>query len=117
MSEKHQAYKKLRERNATFYLNKARLVGEATGIVVSRILDADRFPQCKYRSCEGVLSLEKKYGRERVEAASRLVKECPSVSYLMLKSILIRKLDGQVISESVSKSSKCTYVRGNEAFK
>lgn len=117
MPEKHQAYKRLRERNAAFYLDKARLIGEATGIVVGRILDADRFPQCKYRSCEGVLSLERKYGRERVEAASGLIKECPSVSYLMLKSILIRKLDGQVVSESVSKSPKCTYVRGAEAFK
>lgn len=117
MPEKHQAYKRARERNAAFYLDKASRIGESTRIVVGRILDADRFPQCKYRSCEGVLSLEKKYGSERVESASSLIKDCPSVSYLMLKSILIRKLDGQVISESVSKSPKCTYVRGAKAFK
>lgn len=117
MPEKHQAYKRAHERNAAFYLDKAFQIGESTRTVVGRILDADRFPQCKYRSCEGALALEKRYGRERVESASNLIKDCPSVSYQMLKSILSRKLDGQVINVSVSKSPKCTYVRGAEAFK
>ena len=44
MPEKHQAYKRARERNAAFYLDKAFQIGESTRTVVGRILDVDRFP-------------------------------------------------------------------------
>jgi transposase len=47
----------------------ARQYGSSTAEVVTRILQARRHPEQCYRSCLGILRLEKTYGPDRLEAA------------------------------------------------
>jgi len=44
-------------------------IGPATGALISDILHTRRHPEQGYRRCLGILRLEKRYGKERLEAA------------------------------------------------
>jgi len=67
--------------------------GPATAQVVQSILDTRKHPEQGYRSCLGIQSLGRKYGSERLEAASERALACNAVSYRSLKSILSGGLD------------------------
>jgi hypothetical protein len=46
-----------------------------TGALVTRLLQEQRHPEHGYRACLGLLSLSRRYGRERLEAACALALE------------------------------------------
>lgn len=50
-------------------------------------------PEQGYRSCLGILRLEKKYSAERLEEAARRALAIKSYSYWSVKSILVNGLD------------------------
>lgn len=68
-------------------------VGTATGELVTAI-PADRpHPEQGYRSCLGILRLEKKYGKPRLEAACTRAHRVGARSYRHVESILKNGLD------------------------
>ena len=67
-------------------------------------------------SSEGILSLRRKYGKERLENACKRVSESGSVSYSMLRNILQGNLDKTEIHPNVSCTPANEYVRGADAF-
>jgi hypothetical protein len=93
MPEKHRAYKKSSEYNAQYYLYRASLIGPCTKESVEWILSSKVFIQQSYRSCQGVISLTRKYPSARVEAACQRAIQSPTVSYTLIKNILEKKLD------------------------
>ena len=73
MPENHIAYKRSKEVNAAYFQQKASHIGPHTRAAVDNILSSALFVQQSYRSCQGVLRLEKRYGAERLEAACRRI--------------------------------------------
>jgi len=71
----------------------AEKTGEATGHLVSAILQNRPHPEQGYRSCLGILRLEKTYGRERLEAACARATRLGSASYRTVKNILAAGID------------------------
>lgn len=71
----------------------AEKTGEATGHLVAAILHNRPHPEQGYRSCLGILRLEKTYGRERLEAACARATRLGSASYRMVKNILAAGID------------------------
>jgi transposase len=67
-----------------------------------------------YRACLGILSLEKIYSRQRLEAASQRAVHLQAFSYQSLKSILKRSLDRQLVldPEAVSPGPRHENLRG-----
>jgi transposase len=47
-------------------------IGMSTGAAVTRLLEEHKHPEHGYRSCLGLLSLAKRYGKPRLEAACEL---------------------------------------------
>ncbi len=76
-------------------LKKAQETGEATRDVVETILTTKRHPQQGFRSCLGLMRLEKRYGAQRLEAACQRALRISSPSYKNVKSILQSGLDQQ----------------------
>lgn len=73
-------------------------VGPATRHLVALTLDeGEDLPQQRYRRCLGVLSLEKDFGSERLEAACRRAATLPGWSPSSLRSMLRNGLDRKVI--------------------
>jgi transposase len=63
-------------------------IGAATGQFVTQLLQRFRHPEHGYRSCLGLLSLAKRYGPARVEAACTLALELGAGQYRHVRDIL-----------------------------
>jgi transposase len=71
----------------------AEKTGPATGRVVTEILKSRPHPEQGFRACLGVLSLGKRFGAERVEAACLRAERLGSYRYRTIDNILRKKLD------------------------
>ena len=72
-------------------------VGDSTRVLVEKILASRPHPEQGYRTCLGLLRLTKKYGDDRVEAASARALAARAYSYRHVKSILEHGLDRQAV--------------------
>lgn len=68
-------------------------IGAATGRLVETILRERPHPEQGYRSCLGILRLERRYGRERLEAACARALAVRARSYRDVDAILKHGLD------------------------
>jgi len=80
-------------------VNWAAQTGESTAKLVDTILAGKVHPQQGFVSCMGIISLSKKFGKERVEAGSQRALAIGGTSYTSLKSILVNGLDSKPLPE------------------
>ena len=67
--------------------------GKCTAELINQIIQSRRHPEQGYRSCLGILRLEKTYGAERLEAACRRALLLETRRYKSVESILKHGLD------------------------
>jgi transposase len=75
--------------------------GPATAGVVEQILSRKAYPEHGFRSCMGVISLGKRFSKERLEAACKRALAIRGVSYKSIKSILENNLDQKPLPEQL----------------
>ncbi len=75
--------------------------GPATAGVVEQILARKAYPEHGFRSCMGVISLGKRFSKERLEAACKRALAIRGVSYKSIKSILENNLDQKSLPEQL----------------
>ena len=80
-------------------------IGVATGRLVARLIEERRHPEHGYRACLGLLSLARRYGRERLEAASVIALELGTAKYVHVKAILVNERDKAAASTAPSWTS------------
>ena len=68
-------------------------VGPAVAAVTQRILETKPHPEHGYRACLGLMSLARRHGDDRVQAACTRALSVNAVSYTSVKSILEQNLD------------------------
>lgn len=93
MPANHLAYKRSRQHNAAYFLDKAALVGPNTREVIDAILKKHKFVYQAYRTCEGIIGLAAKYDAARMENACARIQMKQAASYTMIKEILEKGLD------------------------
>src|SRR5579859_1703469 len=71
----------------------ARTVGPAAAAMTQRILETKPHPEHGYRACLGLMSLARRHGNDRVQAACARALSVNAVSYTSVKSILEQNLD------------------------
>ena len=71
----------------------AATIGEGAVQVVESILSRRAYPEHGFRSCMGIISLGKRYTKERLEAACQRALFIKGLSYKSIKSILDNDLD------------------------
>ena len=76
-------------------LEKASRLGPSTKQVAEKILATSIYMEQNYKSCFGMLMLEKRYGKQRVEAACALALTGTRTNYTMIKNILQAGMDKQ----------------------
>lgn len=69
--------------------------GESCAEVVKMILSRRAYPEHGFRSCMGIISLAKRFGKERLEAACARAIAIRGISYKSIKSILENNLDAK----------------------
>ncbi len=68
-------------------------IGVATGRFVTQLLSQRRHPEHGYRACLGLLSLAKRYGKPRLEAASLIALELGMTKYTHVRDMLANGRD------------------------
>ena len=71
----------------------AAATGPYTAALVDAVIKARAHPEQGYRAALGIIRLEKRYGKERLEAAARRALTIKAYSYASVKSILKTGLD------------------------
>lgn len=79
--------------NPEAFIRWAGRIGPQTQLAVEAILSSRAHPEQAYKSCQGVLHLEKRVGSERLERACERALCYQSVSYRVIRSIIERGLD------------------------
>jgi len=67
--------------------------GPSVGLLVEKMLSSVRHPEQRYRSARGLLRLEKKYGKARLETACGRALELGSHSYRFVSDMLTNNMD------------------------
>jgi transposase len=92
MPPKHRAYA---EWSPDRFIQWAGKIGETTAKLVEKILSAHVYPEQAYRSCMGIIQLDRSYEKERIEAAARRALKYNTCSWKSMKAILSSGLDQQ----------------------
>jgi transposase len=71
-------------------------IGPAVAEVVTRLLHGNKHPEHGYRACLGLLSLAKRYGKPRLEAACMLTLQIGACQYRHVRDILANGRDQSV---------------------
>ena len=91
------SHRRFADWNIDKILAHARAIGPAVDLLCQMILEDRPHPEQGFRSCMGIVGLEKAFGPLRVEAACLRALELSARTYGSVKSILDKKLDGQPI--------------------
>lgn len=90
-------------------------IGPNAALAVEKIMASRPHPEMGYRSCLGLLRLEKEYGADRLEAACKRAVALNAATYQSVKSILKTKLDRQELIPAVEPSTPIEHphIRGS----
>jgi transposase len=88
--------------NPEKFINWAAAISPVVKDYVIRILDAAAYPEQAYRSCVGILSYEKKVGRQRFITAIERATYYGAFNYTMIKKILQCGLDKVAFGDEVT---------------
>jgi len=82
-----------------------RAIGDNTAQLVEKILVERKHPEHGFRSCLGIIRLDKKYGRDRLEAACARALAVGGRSYSHVNAILQHGLDRAALPTRDAESS------------
>lgn len=75
------------------YLTRARQIDPVVEEYVRKVLEKKAYPQQAYKSCDGILSFDKKIGRDRLIKACKRADEIGHYGYKVIENILKRGID------------------------
>ena len=99
------------QRTPDWYRQQAHIIGSATRKTVESLLKEHAFH--RLRQCQGILRLEEKYGKERLEQACARANAFGDPCYRTVKTILERELDKQQMLFEPSRPAGA-FLRGPE---
>jgi len=117
MPEKHQRYLEMRGWDAEYFIKRASRIGENTAWVIEKVLSSKAFPEQTYNACLGILSYEKKYSAERLEAACKRAYGAPVINYKIISNILKNNQDKQTIIQMEIRLPEHENIRGAGTYK
>jgi transposase len=108
------------EWNGEKFINWADRIAPVVKDYISRILEVTPYPEQAYRSCVGILSFEKKVGRQRLVAAMERATYYGAFNYTIIKKILQAGLDRVAFGEEDQPQPPLPVhdnIRGAETYK
>jgi transposase len=92
-------------------------IGVACGELITRLLQTYKHPEHGYRSCLGLLNLERRYGQERLEGACARALALGTVRYSHVRDLLANHCDQLAPAQEASWSSPAhANVRGPDYY-
>ena len=97
-------------------LAQAEQIGSATHQAAALMLQNSIYIEQNYKACFGMLMLQKKYGKSRLEAACARALTGTRINYTMIKNILERGLDAQQPASDLFTIPKHENIRGKDHY-
>lgn len=116
LPKNHAEWREAEGYNGAYFRSWASKIGPATQWAIGKILLTKIHEPQTYRSCQGVLSLAKQYGEDRLENASVRCRTTGQATYRMLKNILDRGLDLQDTQPDLFTPPSHENIRGPQAY-
>lgn len=92
-------------------------IGTATAEAVARLLAENKHPEHGYRACLGLLSLAKRYGKQRLEASCMLALQIGACQYRHVRDILANNRDqSKAVAAGDWVSPDHVHVRGPDYY-
>ena len=118
MPPNHRFYARIKGWSPEYFIEKASLIGPNTRQVMSRILEQRRFVEQTYNSCLGLLRLDEKYEKPRLENACKRALKGYKVTYGNVRDILKNGLDKAEDDDDLFSSlPDHDNIRGPESYK
>ena len=80
------------ERSPEYYLKKASAKSEVFYQLTKQVFNQEKYPEQLYRTCDGLLSLQRRYTPEDFEKACRIALDVGNYSYGFIRNILNNKM-------------------------
>jgi len=112
----HQRMVEIRGFNREDLLAQAARIGTATVQAATLMLDNSIYIEQNYKACFGMLMLQKKYGRDRLEAACSRALQGSRVNYTMIRNILQVGLDKQPARQQDRPLPSHDNIRGKDHY-
>ncbi len=93
MPSKHKAYKEALGWTPEYFIEKASKVGNYTKEAITRLTCSRQFTEQTFKSCMGILRLQDKYGKDRLEKASQVALKGSIITYTIISNILLNNRD------------------------
>ena len=87
------AHRFVKQWSADKFLEQAAKVGPSCQAYIRQVLDQRQHPEQSYKSCMGIMSLEKKFGKERLDKACKRAMDFEVYTYQTIKNILQKGWD------------------------
>lgn len=116
MPPHHGRMKEIKGLNRDDLLSMASRIGPFTHQAAASILQNSIYMEQNYKSCFGMLMLQKKYPADRLEAACARVLTGTRVNYTLIKNILERGLDKQQSLPPPCELPKHDNIRGKDNY-
>lgn len=95
MPKNHQAMIEMQGWTIEGLIQRAGWVGEYTRQAASRIINSSIYPEQNFKACNAMILLQKKYGKDRLEAACRRAANIERPTLSLIRNILQAGLDKQ----------------------
>jgi transposase len=103
--------------SAAWFIDQAHKIGPVTAELVTKVMQNRKHPEQGFRTALGLLSLSKKYPKERVEKAAERALYFGNLSCKAMKAILEQGLEEKTVPQSQNKKTVLhENIRGQEYY-
>lgn len=104
------------ERDANWYLQRALRISAQVARLVERILVSRAHPEQAYRSCDGVLSLQRKVGSDMLTEAAAVALDLNCCTYSFVNNLIKNGMASPSKQEPLAELPKHDNIRGKDYF-
>ena len=94
------------DRSPAYYIKQATRISPVFATLIELMFSNGRYPELLYRSCDGLLSLQRKTAAPSFEKACQMVIDYQNYSYRFINQILTNKMTEQQEQEQQTQSAK-----------
>lgn len=105
-----------RNRSPEYYIGQAKKRSAALHQLISLIFTQNRYPEQLYRTCDGLLSLQRKTAAHRFEKACQMAVDHQNYTYTFMKNILENNMTDQPHERPDKPLPKHENLRGKEYY-
>jgi transposase len=109
-------YQELTDWNPAKFIKDAQQIHPDVAIYIEKVLLCKPHPEQAYKSCQGIMSLAKRYGTQRLILACNRADDCGQYHFKIVETILLRNLEQNKLDDYPVPMPSHENIRGKEYY-